>query len=65
MERGKPLISSDNRATSILFQVREEIQDNVRREVVDYELINCCFAPGGDERKKQAEGVTIALLRVS
>jgi hypothetical protein len=65
MKRGEPLISSGNRTTSSLFQVQKEIRNDVRREVVDNELINCCFALSGDERQKQAEGVAIALLCIS
>jgi hypothetical protein len=65
MERGKPLIPSGKGTTSSLFQVREKLQNDVGREVVDHELINVCFAVRGDERQEQTESIAIALLCVS
>jgi len=65
MERGKPLISSGNGTTSSLFQVREKLQNDIGRKVVDHELIDVCFAVRGDERQEQTESIAIALLSVS
>jgi len=65
MERGKPLISSGNGTTSTMFQVREKLQNDTGRKVVDHELINVCFALPGDEWQEQTESIAIALLCVS
>jgi hypothetical protein len=65
VERGEPLISGGNGATSSLFQVREKLQNDVGRKVVDHELIDVCFTVRGDERQEQTESVAIALLRVA
>jgi hypothetical protein len=52
VEGSKPLIPRGDRATSSLFQVRQETRNNAGREVVDYELVDCCFELGGDERQE-------------
>jgi hypothetical protein len=59
------LISGGNGATSSLFQVREKLQNDIGRKVVDHELIDVCFTVRGDERQEQTESVAIALLRVA
>jgi hypothetical protein len=61
VEGGEPLIPRDDRATPSLLQMCEKAQHEFWREIVDCEIIDCCFLCGSSKRKKQAKSIAVAL----
>ncbi len=60
----QPLVPSGRAATSHLLQMLQEQPDNIRRKLLDQQMINLFFQFLRHEGKQQGERVAIAALRI-
>ena len=60
VDRREPLVAGAGVVSAVLFEVPQERDDAIEREIADRELGELCSVVGGDEHDQQPDGVAVA-----